>query len=277
MELSKDDKKLYGKRDFTQLKKDATNQLKLIADREKEANLILESSHKLGLIGDENYQRQKLANIEKFTQEKINVEQKLLDKFEEGGEIYKKYQDDLKKLRAQKGSQDAIDALNRDFENEKNEVKARLAELKILKEEGMVNAETEITQILRTVIKERHDFEINEELKKQKTILDIRQVMREKEEEMNKWLYDKGLMSARAYYNARLNSLNQELDDELKLIEIEKNKEIDLQNSIIEKSGGWVSSDWEDSLEAVSYTHLRAHETVLDIVCRLLLEKKNKK
>ena len=28
------------------------------------------------------------------------------------------------------------------------------------------------------------------------------------------------------------------------------------------------------SLEAVSYTHLRAHETVLDLVCRLLLEKK---
>ena len=27
---------------------------------------------------------------------------------------------------------------------------------------------------------------------------------------------------------------------------------------------------------AVSYTHLRAHETVLDIVCRLLLEKKTK-
>ena len=28
--------------------------------------------------------------------------------------------------------------------------------------------------------------------------------------------------------------------------------------------------------ESVSYTHLRAHETVLDFVCRLLLEKKNK-
>ena len=28
------------------------------------------------------------------------------------------------------------------------------------------------------------------------------------------------------------------------------------------------------SLDAVSYTHLRAHETVLDLVCRLLLEKK---
>ena len=30
-------------------------------------------------------------------------------------------------------------------------------------------------------------------------------------------------------------------------------------------------------LDAVSYTHLRAHETVLDLVCRLLLEKKNTK
>ena len=29
-----------------------------------------------------------------------------------------------------------------------------------------------------------------------------------------------------------------------------------------------------DRVEAVSYTHLRAHETVLDLVCRLLLEKK---
>ena len=27
-------------------------------------------------------------------------------------------------------------------------------------------------------------------------------------------------------------------------------------------------------IESVSYTHLRAHETVLDLVCRLLLEKK---
>ena len=27
--------------------------------------------------------------------------------------------------------------------------------------------------------------------------------------------------------------------------------------------------------QAVSYTHLRAHETVLDLVCRLLLAKKN--
>ena len=31
------------------------------------------------------------------------------------------------------------------------------------------------------------------------------------------------------------------------------------------------------SSKAVSYTHLRAHETVLDLVCRLLLEKKKEK
>ena len=31
------------------------------------------------------------------------------------------------------------------------------------------------------------------------------------------------------------------------------------------------------AIAAVSYTHLRAHETVLDLVCRLLLEKKKKK
>ena len=29
-----------------------------------------------------------------------------------------------------------------------------------------------------------------------------------------------------------------------------------------------------DGIGTVSYTHLRAHETVLDLVCRLLLEKK---
>ena len=32
--------------------------------------------------------------------------------------------------------------------------------------------------------------------------------------------------------------------------------------------------DAMEELNPVSYTHLRAHETVLDLVCRLLLEKK---
>ena len=31
----------------------------------------------------------------------------------------------------------------------------------------------------------------------------------------------------------------------------------------------------QNTIIPVSYTHLRAHETVLDLVCRLLLEKKN--
>src|SRR5665811_2568687 len=34
---------------------------------------------------------------------------------------------------------------------------------------------------------------------------------------------------------------------------------------------------WTRQPGPVSYTHLRAHETVLDLVCRLLLEKKKKK
>ena len=33
----------------------------------------------------------------------------------------------------------------------------------------------------------------------------------------------------------------------------------------------------QGKIDAVSYTHLRAHETVLELVCRLLLEKKKKK
>ena len=33
-------------------------------------------------------------------------------------------------------------------------------------------------------------------------------------------------------------------------------------------------ADSVDEADAVSYTHLRAHETVLDLVCRLLLAKK---
>ena len=38
--------------------------------------------------------------------------------------------------------------------------------------------------------------------------------------------------------------------------------------------GGIVTFELAGGLEPVSYTHLRAHETVLDLVCRLLLEKK---
>ena len=37
-----------------------------------------------------------------------------------------------------------------------------------------------------------------------------------------------------------------------------------------------INAKW-GTYAAVSYTHLRAHETVLDLVCRLLLEKKKNK
>ena len=40
--------------------------------------------------------------------------------------------------------------------------------------------------------------------------------------------------------------------------------------------GGMLNQDFVDLSKPVSYTHLRAHETVLDLVCRLLLEKKKK-
>ena len=36
-----------------------------------------------------------------------------------------------------------------------------------------------------------------------------------------------------------------------------------------------IPDGYEAQIRPVSYTHLRAHETVLDIVCRLLLEKTN--
>ena len=39
----------------------------------------------------------------------------------------------------------------------------------------------------------------------------------------------------------------------------------------------FLSGKINDNVRTVSYTHLRAHETVLDLVCRLLLEKKKKK
>ena len=48
------------------------------------------------------------------------------------------------------------------------------------------------------------------------------------------------------------------------------------------EAGTLLTEDIVDAIEAagidaVSYTHLRAHETVLDLVCRLLLEKKKTK
>ena len=67
-------------------------------------------------------------------------------------------------------------------------------------------------------------------------------------------------------------------------------KVMDLHPGVIRFPGGTVASYWDwrtgllmeniklregwKNIEPVSYTHLRAHETVLDLVCRLLLETK---
>ena len=50
-----------------------------------------------------------------------------------------------------------------------------------------------------------------------------------------------------------------------------------IQELNIDKVPCVVYEEGHDPYAPVSYTHLRAHETVLDIVCRLLLEKKKKK
>ena len=48
----------------------------------------------------------------------------------------------------------------------------------------------------------------------------------------------------------------------------------DLQNGVLVTIEPNVVHEIRATPKAVSYTHLRAHETVLDLVCRLLLEKK---
>src|SRR5664280_3893767 len=52
---------------------------------------------------------------------------------------------------------------------------------------------------------------------------------------------------------------------------------VELPSSVHPGSAAWPGQNPQASrktTEPVSYTHLRAHETVLDLVCRLLLEKK---
>ena len=46
------------------------------------------------------------------------------------------------------------------------------------------------------------------------------------------------------------------------------------RNGAVARCAGKTVDHQFRSAEPVSYTHLRAHETVLDLVCRLLLEKK---
>eukprot|EP00656_Telonema_subtile_P007694 TRINITY_DN13614_c0_g2_i1.p1 TRINITY_DN13614_c0_g2~~TRINITY_DN13614_c0_g2_i1.p1 ORF type:complete len:298 (-),score=81.41 TRINITY_DN13614_c0_g2_i1:8-901(-) len=60
-------------------------------------------------------------------------------------------------------------------------------------------------------------------------------------------------------------------------LEQEQTARFALEEQLAQSSEGRVVEELEAArLETVSYTHLRAHETVLDLVCRLLLEKKKK-
>ena len=62
--------------------------------------------------------------------------------------------------------------------------------------------------------------------------------------------------------------------DSRNLERVDDTRIIDNGDLIVDDNGDDVI-DAKDS-GSVSYTHLRAHETVLDLVCRLLLDQKNK-
>ena len=49
---------------------------------------------------------------------------------------------------------------------------------------------------------------------------------------------------------------------------------INQANNVLLSQEEGIETDTAAAIIPVSYTHLRAHETVLDLVCRLLLEKK---
>ena len=53
-------------------------------------------------------------------------------------------------------------------------------------------------------------------------------------------------------------------------------REIGLQKALTARQLGMIALGGAIGTGPVSFTHLRAHETVLDLVCRLLLEKKKK-
>eukprot|EP00657_Telonema_sp_P-1_P008198 TRINITY_DN28944_c0_g2_i1.p1 TRINITY_DN28944_c0_g2~~TRINITY_DN28944_c0_g2_i1.p1 ORF type:complete len:109 (+),score=68.24 TRINITY_DN28944_c0_g2_i1:39-365(+) len=62
-----------------------------------------------------------------------------------------------------------------------------------------------------------------------------------------------------------------EPDDQI-MINSDKNLKSKFKLEYRDKYGRRLSQ--KEAFRPVSYTHLRAHETVLDLVCRLLLEKK---
>ena len=72
--------------------------------------------------------------------------------------------------------------------------------------------------------------------------------------------------------DAAVNSLDAKVE-ELRLVTL-LNGEYDANNAILTFHAGAGGTEAQDWVETVSYTHLRAHETGRNLVCRLLLEKK---
>ena len=63
----------------------------------------------------------------------------------------------------------------------------------------------------------------------------------------------------------------------LEVVEVEEQHGHPGAGTLRPRDGGGEPVGEEHAVGTVSYTHLRAHETVLDLVCRLLLEKKKNK
>src|SRR5664280_702250 len=95
---------------------------------------------------------------------------------------------------------------------------------------------------------------------------------------------DKMIVAAHAIWKEGVTSFlptlitcsHEKLLKNLKILREAVDKVENLRESVpgFHLEGPYISA--EEGYRAVSYTHLRAHETVLDLVCRLLLDKKIK-
>ena len=75
----------------------------------------------------------------------------------------------------------------------------------------------------------------------------------------------------------RLKEINQQLALNYSLCDTDKEQLVSEGRVFVLATLSMHSSEVGPTQAPVSYTHLRAHETVLELVCRLLLEKKKKK
>ena len=104
---------------------------------------------------------------------------------------------------------------------------------------------------------------------------------RAKEQGRNNYQLYTPAMNARAFERLALeNSLRKALErKEFSLhyqpqLDMEASQIVGVEARVVSEGKAVRGGEVETGLEAVSYTHLRAHETVLERVCRLLLDKK---